>query len=295
MIKSMTAFGRAKAPAEDKDITVEIRSVNSRYFDCTVKAPRLYTPLEERIRTYLQKEVISRGKVDVFISVDFHGEEKGTVEPDLKLAGAYLAAMRHIGEEYGLRDDITLSVLARNGDLFRYSKSEEDLEAEWSRLFPVLEAAASEFSERRTKEGRKTEEDIREKLSLLMACAERVGALSEADKAGYFSKLEAKIRQVFADYDKDPDEARLLTEVALYADRVAVDEELARLKSHRAAFLEILASPEPAGRRLDFLLQEINREINTIGSKASHTEVAHLVVTMKGEVEKIREQVQNVE
>ena len=172
---------------------------------------------------------------------------------------------------------------------------EEDAEAEWERLLPVLRAAAAEFLAARTREGARTEADLREKLSAVAGMATQVEALSLADKGAYRDKLEARLRQLMGDAGLAPDEGRLLTEVAVFADRIAIDEELARLRSHFVAFDDLCKADAPAGRRLDFLMQELNRETNTIGSKASNAEIAHLVVAMKGELEKIREQVQNVE
>ncbi len=295
MIRSMTAFGRARSEAADKDIVVEIRSVNSRYFDCTVKAPHLYLPFEEKIKTFLQKEVVSRGKVDVFVTVVQHESAAVRVDFDPALTRGYIDALRRMAEAFSLPDDISVMRVAGNRDLFTYASPEVDEEAEWERLFPVLRAAAAEFSSRRRAEGERTERDIREKLGRVAALADEVEKISEADKNGYHDKLEARIRAALADARVTPDEGRLLTEVAVFADRIAIDEELARLRSHFVAFSEIAASVEPSGRRLDFLMQELNRETNTIGSKANNSEIAHRVVAMKGELEKIREQVQNIE
>ena len=295
MIRSMTGFGRARVEAPDKDLTVEIRAVNSRYFDCAVKAPRTYAPFEEKIKAYLQKNATTRGKVDVYVTVERHTAEAAAVEVDMALATAYLAALRRLADELSLPDDITVMKVAENRDLFTYARAEEDLEAEWARLLPVLEAAAADFLAARTAEGDRTRADITEKLEAVAAMAERVEALSVTDKTAYREKLEGRLRQLMGDVGVMPDEARLLTEVAVFADRIAIDEELVRLRSHMVAFRELCASREPAGRRLDFLMQELNRETNTIGSKAQNAEIAHLVVAMKGELEKIREQVQNVE
>ena len=295
MIRSMTGFGRARAEAEDRDITVEIRAVNSRYFDCTVKAPHTYIAFEERIKTYLQKEITSRGKLDVYITVVRRKNEETEVTVDTGLARGYLKALCTLRDTFSLPDDISVMKVAENRDLFTYTRPEEDAEAEWARLAPVLREAGAAFLAAREAEGRRTEEDIREKLARVAANADRVEALSVADKAAYREKLEARIRQLTGDLGTPVDEGRLLTEVAIFADRIAVDEELARLRSHFVAFDEIARAPEPSGRRLDFLMQELNRETNTIGSKAQNAEIAHLVVAMKGELEKIREQVQNVE
>ena len=294
-MKSMTGFGRAMSEGADKDITVEIRAVNSRYFDCTVKAPHSYAPFEERIKTYLQKNATTRGKVDVYVSLDRHTSAAASVEVDIPLARAYLAALRRMSEELGVSDDITAARLAENRDLFTYARPETDLDAEWERLLPVLSSAAEEFLGVRLAEGERTKCDLLEKLAAVEEMAERVGKLSAKDTAGYRDRLEARLRQLMGEVGAAPDEARLLTEVAVFADKIAVDEELVRLRSHFAAFRALADEAVPQGRRLDFLMQEMNRETNTIGSKAQNAEIAHLVVAMKGELEKMREQVQNVE
>ena len=295
MIKSMTGFGRARLEGEDLDIVVEIRSVNSRYLDCNEKAPRVLAPFEERIKTYVQKHLTSRGKVDVTVMLDRHSADLGSVAVDMTLARTYLEALRKIAAELDIPDDITVSRLAANRDIFTYEHPEEDAEALYARLLPVLSAAGEEYLAARTAEGARIGEDIAAKLSASADMADKVEALSEADKAGYPARLEARFRQILADLAVTPDEAKLLTEVASFSDRIAIDEELVRLRSHFVAFSELSASSEPAGRRLDFLMQELNRETNTIGSKAQNAEIAHLVVAMKGELEKIREQVQNIE
>ena len=295
MIRSMTGFGRARAEGKECDITVELRAVNSRYFDCTVKAPRALAVFEERIKAYLQKNVTTRGKLDVYVTVDRHDTGISAVTVDTALARGYYEALCRLRDELGTPDDITTMRIAENRDLFTYTRAEEDAEAEWERLYPVLCEAGASFLAARTAEGARTEADMREKLERVAAYADKVEALSVADKAAYRERLEARIRQLTGELDVVVDEGRLLTEVAIFADRIAVDEELARLRSHFVAFSEIAAAPEPSGRRLDFLMQELNRETNTIGSKAQNAEIAHLVVAMKGELEKIREQVQNVE
>ncbi len=295
MIRSMTGFGRARAEVDDRDITVEIRAVNSRYFDCTVKAPHIYLAFEERIKSYLQKSITSRGKLDVYITVVRRKNEDLEVTVDEGLARGYIKALCTLRDSFGLPDDITVMKVAENRDLFTTTRAEADAEAEWARLAPILEEAGAAFLAAREAEGRRTEADIREKLARVAASADRVEALSVNDKATYRERLEARIRQLMGDLSAPLDEGRLLTEVAIFADRIAVDEELSRLRSHFVAFDEIAGAPEPAGRRLDFLMQELNRETNTIGSKAQNAEIAHLVVAMKGELEKIREQVQNVE
>ena len=295
MIKSMTAFGRAKIEGEEKDITVEIKSVNSRFFDCSVKMPRQYLFLEERIKNYVQKNAVSRAKVDVFITVDYHTTSKGSVDIDLGYAESYIAALRTLGESFGLTDDISVMTVARNQDIFREKRAECDPEAEWNLLRPVLDLAIADYVAMRTLEGERTFADLTEKVKLVASYADAVEAISKEDIVGYRDKLEARLRQILGDNGITPDEGRLLTECAVFADKIAIDEELVRLRSHFKAFFDIASTPEPSGRKLDFLMQEMNRETNTIGSKANNARIARIVVNMKGELEKIREQVQNIE
>ncbi len=295
MIKSMTAFGRAICEGEDKDITVEIRSVNSRYFDCTVRAPRSYAFMEERIKSYLQQNAISRGKIEVSVSVNRHSSELGKIDVDIDAARDYARALQRLKDEIGLAGEIDLSRVAANRDLFVYTAPEEDAEEEWDRLLPVLTRAAADHSAMRLAEGKKTEADIREKLANVTRFATEIASLSKTDIVGYRDKLEARLRTILGEKDIVVDEARLLTECAIFADKLAIDEEIARLDSHMAAFDEICRAKDPSGRKLDFLMQEMNRETNTIGSKANNAKIARLVVDIKGELEKVREQIQNIE
>ena len=294
MVRSMTAFGRAKREGESKDVTIEIKSVNSRFFDCNVKLPRAYIFLEERIKEHVRRAV-SRAKVDVFITVDNHTSGVGNVGIDTAYLESYLKALRRLSCEFGLRDDISVMTVARNQEIFTFDKPEEDLEAEWELFRSVLDEALSGYTEMRTAEGAKAERDIKEKIELVRAYADEVEAISLEDTVGYRDKLEAKIRAILEDAKITPDENRILTECAIFADKIAIDEELVRLRSHFGAFYDIISSSEPSGRKLDFLMQELNRETNTIGSKANNARIARIVVNMKGELEKIREQVQNIE
>lgn len=295
MIKSMTAFGRAKREGADKDITVEIKSVNSRYFDCTVKMPRLYLPLEEKIKNYVQKNAVSRAKVDVFITVDNHVTVGQKIDVDESYAEGYIAALRLLRDRFELTDDISVMTVARNQEIFRTTRVDTDLEAEWALLLPVLDAAIADHTAMRTVEGEKAFADIKSKIELIGEYVDEIEAISHEDTVGYRDKLEARLRQILSDNSVVVDENRLLTECAVWADKIAIDEELVRLRSHFGAFYDIAASNEPSGRKLDFLMQEMNRETNTIGSKANNARIARIVVNVKGELEKIREQVQNIE
>ena len=295
MIKSMTAFGRAKRPGETKDITIEIKSVNSRFFDCNVKLPRAYIFLEERIKEHIRTTAVGRAKVDVFVTVDNHTSGVGNVGLDSAYLESYISALHRLRDELGLKDDISVMTVARNQEIFTYDKPEEDLEAEWELFKSVLDEAILGYNEMRLREGQKAENDIKGKIELVRQYADEVEAISAEDVVGYRDKLEAKIRTFLEDAKITPDENRLLTECAIWADKIAIDEELVRLRSHFGAFYDICASKEPSGRKLDFLMQELNRETNTIGSKCNNARIARIVVNMKGELEKIREQVQNIE
>ncbi len=295
MIKSMTAFGRAKSENADRDYTVEIKAVNSRYFDCTVKMPRAYAFLEEKIKAYIQTKVTSRGKIEVFFGVRNHTEGEAVVTVDDGYVKGYLAALHRLRDEYGLRDDVSVMQLARTDGVLLIDRKEEDLSEEWTRVEAVLAEASAGFDGMRREEGARIEKDIRAKVDKIRETVRVIAAESEKDIASYREKLETRLRKVLEENAVKADENRILTECAIMADRLAVDEELVRLESHFVAFEEILASGEPAGRKLDFLMQEMNREINTTGSKCSNASIASMVVSVKCELEKIREQIQNIE
>ena len=295
MIKSMTAFGRAKTESDERTVTVEIKSVNSRFFDCNIKLPRAYSFLEERIRGYVQKNAVSRAKVDVYLTVENRSADSVRLQIDSAYAESYIRALRELSERFGLRDDISVMSVARNSEVFLTERAELDLEAEWATILPTLDAAIADYVAMREAEGRRIEEDLCAKLESVRLYSERVREISESDTVGYRDKLEARIRKILEENEVTIDENRLLTECAVFADKIAIDEELVRLNSHFGAFREIAASREPSGRKLDFLMQELNRETNTIGSKANNAAIARIVVDMKGELEKMREQIQNVE
>ncbi len=297
MQKSMTAFGRARHQSKDSglDITAEIKSVNSRYLDCTVKISRTYSFLEDRIKAYITEAGVTRGKVEVYIGVDVIENRASIVNLDKAAAKAYIEALKTLRDEFGLADDITVMRVAENRDLFNIIKPEDDAERDWAEIKPVLAEAVDSFNEMRTREGERLCHDLLKKAESIKSSAERVKAISESDIKTYPAKLESRIRQFLKDFDAETAEQRILTEAAIFADKAAIDEELVRLSSHFLALDEIVNSSEAAGRKLDFLVQEMNREINTIGSKAANAEIAHLVVDMKTELEKIREQIQNIE
>ena len=293
MIKSMTGYGRAKREIGGRNILVEIKSVNNRYLDCSVKVPKIFGFLEDKIKSYLSAKGISRGKIEVYVSIDILEEIGISVELDTAYAASYIKALRRLSEEFGLTNDISTMAVAANRDIFSVKKADEDMEREWNNLLPVLDEATAAFIASREREGANMKADIEAKKCRVMELAAKIAPLSEADVKNQYAKIEARIKQLIGDVAVD--EARLITECAIFADKVAIDEELVRLASHFEAFDGILATDEPVGRKLDFLLQEINRETNTIGSKACDVAIAKIVVEIKSELEKIREQIQNIE
>lgn len=293
----MTAYGRAvrDGTPDGRNISVELKSVNNRYFDCGVKIPRVYAFLEDRVRQYIQSRGISRGKVDVFITVDITENVGTAIDVDMSLAKSYIEALRKLRDEFGLPDDITVSMVARNQDIFIVRKPEEDAERDWRLIQPVLDEAVSAFLKVRETEGERLKTDILAKLSKIEELTGQIKSRSEEDISSYRQKFEARLTQLLSDNSVELNPQMVLTECAIYADRVAIDEELVRLGCHFKAFRSIFDSDEPVGRKTDFLLQEINRETNTIGSKVSDAQIASIVVEVKSELEKIREQVQNIE
>ena len=297
MQKSMTAFGRSRRTSSDGalDITAEIKSVNSRYLDCSVKLSRAYSCLEDKVKSYLTSSGISRGKVEVYIGVDVLEKRGDTVVLDKAAAESYINALKELRDEFSLPDDITTMKVAENRDIFTTKRADEDLDSDWEEIKTVLSEAVDGFIAMRAAEGERLCTDVMKKAETIKASAAKIKELSENDIKSYPAKLEQRIKQLLSDFDIETTEQRILTEAAIFADKAAIDEELVRLDSHFKALDEIVHSDETAGRKLDFLVQEINREINTIGSKAGNSEIAHLVVEMKTELEKIREQIQNIE
>ncbi len=295
MFRSMTAFARARQSVNGKDITVEIKSVNNRYFDCSVKISRLYSFLEDKVKQHIQANGISRGKVEVYISVDVLEQQGVEIELDTAYAQSYINALYKLRDTFGLCDDITTCKIASNRDIFNVKKPEDDIEGDWQDIRTVVDVALAEFLNRRATEGENLLRNIREKIDNIKGFVSQIAKNSETDTKEYANKLEERIVKFLDDKSIQIDPQRILTEVAIFADKIAIDEELVRLDSHFDAFEEIVASNEPAGRKLDFLVQEMNRETNTMGSKASNANTAHLVVNIKNELEKIREQIQNIE
>ena len=291
MIKSMTGYGRARENRNGRDITVEVRSVNNRYLDCTVKLPRAYIFAEDAVKAHVQKAV-SRGKVDVFITMDSAGSDDPVVTVNEPLARAYCKALSQL-ETLGAKGGVTAVELARFPDVVTVTKAEEDLEAIAADICAVLDQALAAYNDMRAVEGRKLAEDIVSRAGTIEQCVGVVEERSPQTVEEYRQKLFAKMQEVLG--STNIDEGRILQEAAIYADKVAVDEETVRLRSHIAQLRTMVESVKPVGRDMDFLVQEFNRECNTIGSKCKDLRITETVLQMKAEVEKIREQVQNVE
>ena len=292
MVKSMTGYGRAREMHNGRDITVEVRSVNNRYLDCTVKMPRAYIFAEDRMKARVQ-QAISRGKVDVFVTIDASAADAAVVAVNEPLARGYYDALTRLKTMFDLSGDITPEVLAKFPDVLAVTKAEEDVEAIAADICAVLDDALAAYNAMRAVEGEKLAADVAGRITTIEAVVGKVEERSPQTVAAYRQRLEAKMQEVLQ--STTIDESRILTEAAIFADKIAVDEETVRLRSHIAQLRAMLVSDEPVGRKLDFLIQEVNRECNTIGSKCNDLTIAQDVVNMKAEVEKIREQVQNME
>ena len=292
MVKSMTGYGRAVETVNGREFTVEVRSVNNRYLDCTVKLPRMLSFAEEAVKQAV-KATISRGKVDVYITV--HSESAADVQVSLNkpLVEGYLAAMKEMVSEYGVTDDISVSLLSRMSEVFTVEKPQVDEDALKNDLMGVVNQALESYDAMRSVEGQALENDLRSRGNTILELVSQVEAGNAQTVIDYRTRLENKLKEVLA--NTAIDESRILTEAAIFADKVAVDEETVRLRSHLEQMNEMLTTGGALGRKLDFLLQELNRESNTIGSKCTDVRLARIVVDIKAELEKIREQTQNIE
>ena len=292
MVKSMTGYGRAVETVNGREFTVEVRSVNNRYLDCTVKLPRMLSFAEEAVKQAV-KATISRGKVDVYITV--HSESASDVQVSLNkpLVEGYLAAMKEMVSAYGVTDDISVSLLSRMSEVFTVEKPQVDEDALKNDLMGVVNQALESYDAMRAVEGQALENDLRSRGNTILDLVAQVEAGNAQTVIDYRTRLENKLKEVLA--NTAIDESRILTEAAIFADKVAVDEETVRLRSHLEQMNEMLTKGGALGRKLDFLLQEMNRESNTIGSKCTDVRLARIVVDIKAELEKIREQTQNIE
>ena len=293
MIKSMTGYGRAVETVNGREFTVEIRSVNNRYLDCTVKLPRLLTFAEDAVKQRV-KASISRGKVDVYISINAEAANEACITVNQSMLEGYLNAMKQIAQAHPeVRDDVSVTVLARLPEVLAVEKPKVDEEQLLADLLSVVDKALASYDAMRVREGAALEADLRGRAATILELVAAVEQANPQTVADYRARLENKLREVLS--NTAIDESRILTEAAIFADKVAVDEETVRLRSHLEQMDQMLSGDGGVGRKLDFLLQEMNREANTTGSKCSDVKVARIVVDIKAELEKIREQVQNIE
>lgn len=292
MIKSMTGYGKSEQTIDSLNVTVEIKSVNHRYFEFSARVPREYGFLEEKLKKYCNS-LITRGKVECYVSVEDLEEREMEVNVNETLAAGYVKALKELSERFGLKDDISAVTLSRYPDVITLHKASEDEERIWNAVKTVAETAISKFIEMRETEGSKLRGDILSRADYIIECVEFIEGRSPETVREYNEKLKQRMKELLG--DAAVDEQRLLNEAAIYADKIAVDEETVRLRSHISQLRDFMNSSEAIGRKLDFLVQEINREANTIGSKAQDVDIAKKVIAIKAEVEKIREQVQNIE
>ncbi|MBQ6335982.1 MAG: YicC family protein [Ruminococcus sp.] len=292
MVMSMTGFGRAEMTLGSRDIIVEIKSVNHRYFEFSCRTSRGCSFLEDKLKKYVNERV-SRGKVDMYVSVTETDDASVEVELNKPLASGYINAMQTLANVYGIENDVSVSVLSRFGDIFQISRPPADEEAVFNDVKQVADAALEQFLSMRQTEGEKLRTDILSRAETIISIVGEIEERSPITVQEYRDRLYAKLSEVLQ--SANIDDQRILTEAAIFADKVAVDEETVRLRSHFDQMQKFLSSGEPVGRKLDFIVQEMNREANTIGSKVNDSALAHKVVDIKGELEKIREQIQNIE
>lgn len=292
MIKSMTGYGGAKGSAEGLSVSIELKSVNNRYLDVSVKLPRTMLFAEEPIKAAVGRH-ISRGKVDVFVTVDQSASDDMEVRVNEPLLKGYIEALSSAAEKFGLQNDMTVMSLCRLPDVLSTDRREIDSSALMTGITEILERALTEYDAMRLREGEKLRDDVLARLETISRLTGVVEENAPKTVAEYRARLEQKLQEVLA--TANIDESRVLTEAAIFADKIAVDEETVRLRSHISQLRGLTNGESPAGRKMDFLIQELNREANTIGSKCQNADIAHVVVELKAEVEKIREQIQNVE
>jgi len=288
----MTGYGRGEGMVGTRHIVFELKSVNHKFFEVNPRITRGYLFLEDKLKTYLHSR-IARGKVDMFLQIENLGEAAVEVEVNHSLAAGYYNALLELQKRYQLPDRPSLALLSRYPDIFSVHRTPEDEEAVWQDVLEIIAPAVDSFQRMREAEGARLKTDIMDKAGRILSMVDQVEQLAPGTVAEYRARLQAKIQELLG--DSRFDEQRVLTEVAVFADKVAVDEETVRLRSHFAQLEKLVESDEPVGRKIDFLVQEMNREANTIGSKSQNTAIAHLVVDIKSEIEKIREQIQNIE
>lgn len=292
MLKSMTGYGRAQKVLNGRDILVEIRSVNHRYYEYSSRIPRTYNYIDEKLKTLL-KTSVSRGKVEVAVTINNIEAKDTEIAVNMTVAEGYVNALRGVSEQLGLADDLTLSKLIKLPDIFNIQKTPDDEEKIWNDISQVTTEALNRFVSMREIEGERLKADVTSKADGILTMVSEVEKLSPVTVENYRNRLYKKLSEILE--SKDIDEQRILTEAAVFSEKIAVDEETVRLRSHISQLVSMLESDEAVGRKLDFIVQEMNREVNTIGSKAQDLSITKLVVDMKAEIEKIREQIQNIE
>ncbi|MGX8702477.1 YicC/YloC family endoribonuclease [Caproiciproducens sp.] len=292
MIKSMTGFGRCEEVISGRDIIIEIKSVNHRYFEFSSRITRGYGFLDEKLKSYLQSK-ISRGKIDVYASIETMEDTDAQVLVNHSLAAGYVNALRELAQRYNLRDDISVGTVSRYSDIFTVHKAPEDEQIIWDSVRQVTDRALTAFLKMRETEGERLKADVLQRAESILQTVGKIEERSPQTVSEYQQKLTQKLTELLS--DSNIDEQRILTETAIFADKIAVSEETVRLRSHFEQFSNMLNSNEAIGRKLDFIVQEMNREANTIGSKCIDSQIAYMVVDIKAEIEKIREQIQNIE
>lgn len=292
MVSSMTGFGRASELIDGLDITVEIKSVNHRYFEFSSRIPRAYQFLEEKLK-HLCQQKIARGKAEVSVMIEDNNESSSAVEINRAFAKGYIEALKQLSREFKIKNDVKVSTVASHPEIFKVKRVSLDDEVVSSAVLKVADKAIESFISMRAVEGEKLAEDIENRSNTILSKVEIIEKRSPETVKAYRERLENRIKELLE--DAKVDEQRLITETAIFADKVAVDEETVRLRSHISQLLSLIKGDGSVGKKLDFIVQEMNRETNTIGSKAQDVEIAHIVVDIKSEIEKIREQVQNIE
>jgi uncharacterized protein (TIGR00255 family) len=288
----MTGFGRFEKMINGHDIIVEIKSVNHRYFEFSSRITRGYGFLDEKVKTYLQSK-LSRGKVDVFISIETLEDSDVQVLINEPLVSGYVKALRELRDKYNLKDDISVGLVSKYSDIFSIHKAPDDEKVIWDCVKSVMDKALESFIKMRETEGERLKQDILDRAETILSIVNKIEERSPQTVIEYEQKLKQRLIEILS--DKNIDEQRILTEAAIFADKVAVSEETVRLRSHFDQLLSMLESDDAIGRKLDFIVQEMNREANTIGSKCVDSQISHMVVDIKAEIEKIREQIQNIE
>jgi len=292
VIRSMTGFGRYEDTINGRDIIIEIKSVNHRYFEFSSRVTRGYGFLEEKLKSYLQSQ-ISRGKIDVYVSIETLEDTDAQVLVNHSVAAGYVNALHELAERYHLRDDISVATVARNSDIFTVHKTPEDEKIIWDSVKSVADKALNSFLRMREAEGMRLKADVLQRAEVILKTVGEIEERSPQTVVEYQKKLQLRLAELLS--DTNIDDQRILTEAAIFADKIAVAEETVRLRSHFGQLFNMLNSDEAIGRKLDFIVQEMNREANTIGSKCVDSQIAYMVVDIKAEIEKIREQIQNIE